>query len=120
MDYGPFGFIEKYDPAFAKWVGSGETCCDSRLLLPKARAVSAGSRDRATCLAALEKTRFKPETSFERVPLVPERHPLGSRRSAPETTLRSPRNQPPRAPPAFVFFKKRKKKMNLEKFRGKR
>lgn len=23
MDYGPFGFIEKYDPLFAKWVGSG-------------------------------------------------------------------------------------------------
>merc|ERR1719487_1787413 len=24
MDYGPFGFIDKYDPAFAKWVGSGD------------------------------------------------------------------------------------------------
>jgi len=23
MDYGPFGFIDKYDPEFAKWVGSG-------------------------------------------------------------------------------------------------
>jgi len=24
MDYGPFGFIDKYDPHFAKWVGSGD------------------------------------------------------------------------------------------------
>jgi len=24
MDYGPFGWIEKYDPFFAKWVGSGQ------------------------------------------------------------------------------------------------
>lgn len=24
MDYGPFGFMDRYDPAFAKWVGSGE------------------------------------------------------------------------------------------------
>eukprot|EP00929_Paragymnodinium_shiwhaense_P011349 TRINITY_DN11694_c2_g1_i1.p1 TRINITY_DN11694_c2_g1~~TRINITY_DN11694_c2_g1_i1.p1 ORF type:complete len:585 (+),score=88.16 TRINITY_DN11694_c2_g1_i1:102-1856(+) len=24
MDYGPFGFIDKYDPDFAKWVGSGD------------------------------------------------------------------------------------------------
>merc|ERR1719160_161085 len=24
MDYGPFGFIDKYDPMFAKWVGSGD------------------------------------------------------------------------------------------------
>ncbi|KAJ1458459.1 hypothetical protein M885DRAFT_436402 [Pelagophyceae sp. CCMP2097] len=24
MDYGPFGFIDKYDPLFAKWTGSGE------------------------------------------------------------------------------------------------
>ena len=24
MDYGPFGWIDKYDPLFAKWVGSGE------------------------------------------------------------------------------------------------
>lgn len=24
MDYGPFGFIDKYDPQFAKWVGSGD------------------------------------------------------------------------------------------------
>jgi len=24
MDYGPFGFVDKYDPGFAKWVGSGE------------------------------------------------------------------------------------------------
>lgn len=24
MDYGPFGFIDKYDPGFAKWVGSGD------------------------------------------------------------------------------------------------
>jgi len=24
MDYGPFGFIDKYDPKFAKWVGSGD------------------------------------------------------------------------------------------------
>jgi len=24
MDYGPFGFMDKYDPAFAKWVGSGD------------------------------------------------------------------------------------------------
>lgn len=24
MDYGPFGWIEKYDPSFAKWVGSGD------------------------------------------------------------------------------------------------
>lgn len=24
MDYGPFGFMEKYDPAFAKWTGSGD------------------------------------------------------------------------------------------------
>mmetsp|Transcript_59942 Transcript_59942/g.106646 ORF Transcript_59942/g.106646 Transcript_59942/m.106646 type:complete len:629 (+) Transcript_59942:51-1937(+) len=23
MDYGPFGFMERYDPNFAKWVGSG-------------------------------------------------------------------------------------------------
>ena len=23
MDYGPFGFMDKYDPDFAKWVGSG-------------------------------------------------------------------------------------------------
>jgi len=24
MDYGPFGFMEGYDPSFAKWTGSGE------------------------------------------------------------------------------------------------
>lgn len=24
MDYGPFGFIDKFDPLFAKWTGSGE------------------------------------------------------------------------------------------------
>ena len=24
MDYGPFGFIERYEPLFAKWTGSGE------------------------------------------------------------------------------------------------
>jgi uncharacterized protein YdiU (UPF0061 family) len=24
MDYGPFGFMDKFDPAFAKWVGSGD------------------------------------------------------------------------------------------------
>jgi len=24
MDYGPFGFLERYDPLFAKWTGSGE------------------------------------------------------------------------------------------------
>jgi len=24
MDYGPFGFIEEYDPLFAKWTGSGQ------------------------------------------------------------------------------------------------
>ena len=24
MDYGPFGFIDRYDPLFAKWTGSGE------------------------------------------------------------------------------------------------
>jgi uncharacterized protein YdiU (UPF0061 family) len=24
MDYGPFGFLDAYDPAFAKWTGSGE------------------------------------------------------------------------------------------------
>ena len=24
MDYGPFGFMDKYDPAFAKWTGSGD------------------------------------------------------------------------------------------------
>lgn len=24
MDYGPFGFMDRYDPGFAKWVGSGE------------------------------------------------------------------------------------------------
>ncbi len=24
MDYGPFGFVEFYDPLFAKWIGSGE------------------------------------------------------------------------------------------------
>ena len=24
MDYGPFGFVEKYDPGFAKWTGSGD------------------------------------------------------------------------------------------------
>jgi len=24
MDYGPFGFMDKYDPLFAKWTGSGE------------------------------------------------------------------------------------------------
>ncbi|KAH8059273.1 hypothetical protein JL721_9369 [Aureococcus anophagefferens] len=24
MDYGPFGFMDKYDPSFAKWVGSGD------------------------------------------------------------------------------------------------
>jgi len=24
MDYGPFGFMDKYDPMFAKWTGSGE------------------------------------------------------------------------------------------------
>lgn len=24
MDYGPFGFVDAYDPAFAKWVGSGD------------------------------------------------------------------------------------------------
>lgn len=24
MDYGPFGFIDKYEPLFAKWVGSGD------------------------------------------------------------------------------------------------
>ena len=23
MDFGPFGFLEAYDPGFAKWVGSG-------------------------------------------------------------------------------------------------
>ena len=24
MDYGPFGFMDRYDPAFAKWTGSGD------------------------------------------------------------------------------------------------
>lgn len=24
MDYGPFGFMDRYDPKFAKWVGSGD------------------------------------------------------------------------------------------------
>ena len=24
MDYGPFGFLDEYDPAFAKWTGSGD------------------------------------------------------------------------------------------------
>lgn len=24
MDYGPFGFMDKFDPGFAKWVGSGD------------------------------------------------------------------------------------------------
>lgn len=24
MDYGPFGWMDKYDPFFAKWVGSGQ------------------------------------------------------------------------------------------------
>ena len=24
MDYGPFGFMDKYDPGFAKWTGSGD------------------------------------------------------------------------------------------------
>ena len=24
MDYGPFGFMDKYDPSFAKWTGSGD------------------------------------------------------------------------------------------------
>ena len=24
MDYGPFGFVDKYDPGFAKWTGSGD------------------------------------------------------------------------------------------------
>jgi len=24
MDYGPFGFMDQYDPSFAKWTGSGE------------------------------------------------------------------------------------------------
>ena len=24
MDYGPFGFLDAYDPAFAKWTGSGD------------------------------------------------------------------------------------------------
>jgi uncharacterized protein YdiU (UPF0061 family) len=24
MDYGPFGWMDQYDPYFAKWVGSGE------------------------------------------------------------------------------------------------
>lgn len=24
MDYGPFGFMERYDPGFAKWTGSGD------------------------------------------------------------------------------------------------
>lgn len=24
MDYGPFGFIDQFDPSFAKWVGSGD------------------------------------------------------------------------------------------------
>lgn len=24
MDYGPFGFMEEYDPLFAKWTGSGQ------------------------------------------------------------------------------------------------
>jgi hypothetical protein len=24
MDYGPFGWMDEYDPGFAKWVGSGE------------------------------------------------------------------------------------------------
>ena len=24
MDYGPFGFLDQYDPSFAKWVGSGD------------------------------------------------------------------------------------------------
>ena len=24
MDYGPFGFLDSYDPAFAKWTGSGD------------------------------------------------------------------------------------------------
>jgi uncharacterized protein YdiU (UPF0061 family) len=24
MDYGPFGFVEEYNPLFAKWIGSGE------------------------------------------------------------------------------------------------
>ena len=24
MDYGPFGFVDAYDPSFAKWVGSGD------------------------------------------------------------------------------------------------
>lgn len=24
MDYGPFGFMDRYDPGFAKWTGSGE------------------------------------------------------------------------------------------------
>lgn len=24
MDYGPFGFMDKFDPSFAKWVGSGD------------------------------------------------------------------------------------------------
>lgn len=24
MDYGPFGWIDRYNPLFAKWTGSGE------------------------------------------------------------------------------------------------
>ena len=24
MDYGPFGWMDQYDPFFAKWVGSGQ------------------------------------------------------------------------------------------------
>ena len=24
MDYGPFGWMDQYDPLFAKWTGSGE------------------------------------------------------------------------------------------------
>ena len=24
MDYGPFGWMEEYNPVFAKWTGSGE------------------------------------------------------------------------------------------------
>ena len=24
MDYGPFGWMDEYDPLFAKWTGSGE------------------------------------------------------------------------------------------------
>ena len=75
MDYGPFGWLERYDPMFAKWTGSGEHFAFINQARDRRRPAPVPS------LAAKEsQTGFRRSDSYERPLTVLTTEPVSSSR----------------------------------------